>query len=91
MEELQAAMTKLIKLQIKQQERHEKWDEKQELPLDRQQPAEELQFEHQKQLQCCVSSLLLLLEENTNSELMLFYFGMGKLDFYIKLQAFEFC
>ena len=57
MEELPAALTKLVKLQIKQQERqqrteelHEKWKEKQELLLNRQQHAEELQFERQKQL-----------------------------------------
>ena len=43
MEELQTAMTKLVKLQIKQQERqqrteelHKKWEEKQELLLDQQ-------------------------------------------------------
>ena len=49
MEELPAAITKLVKLQIQRQELHEKWEEKQEQLLDRQQRAEELQFEHQKQ------------------------------------------
>ena len=48
MEELLTAMTKLVKLQIKQEERHEKWEKKHELLLDRPERAEELQFEHQK-------------------------------------------
>ena len=60
MEELQAAMKKLVELQIKQQERQQRtekphamknmkkmvWKQK----LDRQQRAEKLQFEYQKQL-----------------------------------------
>ncbi len=52
MEELQAAMTKLVK---KRQQRAEELQfehqkQLQEQLLDRQQRAEELQFEHQKQL-----------------------------------------
>ena len=79
MEELQAAMTKLVKLQIKQQERqqrteelHKKWEEKQELLLDRQQRAKELQFEHQKQLserlQCTEEWPAQILKNNAHTD-----------------------